>query len=71
MHLYLERPSNYVRQMFWLLHAVRAIRMLKASPSQACMQSFSEVFDEEKAAELPPIDGPRHAIKLKAGVALL
>ena len=30
---------------------------------------FEEVADEEKAAELPPIEGPSHAIELKEGVA--
>lgn len=30
---------------------------------------FSEVFSEEKAAELPAIDGPSHAIELKEGAA--
>ena len=28
---------------------------------------FAETFDEKKAAELPPIDGPTHAIELEEG----
>ncbi|KAL1953485.1 hypothetical protein VTO42DRAFT_2764 [Malbranchea cinnamomea] len=32
------------------------------------LEDFQDVFSAEKAAELPPIDGPTHAIELKEGV---
>ncbi|KAL1958793.1 hypothetical protein VTO42DRAFT_3912 [Malbranchea cinnamomea] len=31
------------------------------------LEDFQDVFSAKKAAELPPIDGPTHAIELKEG----